>query len=43
MRKCVYRQQLDLEDAGCGARPELSAFTARVALELKAEADLMCA
>jgi hypothetical protein len=30
MRRCVYRQQLDL-DAGCGARAKLPAITARVA------------
>jgi hypothetical protein len=31
MRRCVYRQQLDL-DAGCDARAKLPAITARVAL-----------
>jgi hypothetical protein len=30
MRRCVYRQQLDL-DAGCGALAKLPAITARVA------------
>jgi hypothetical protein len=31
MRKCVYRKQLDLIDAGCDARPELSDLKARIA------------
>jgi hypothetical protein len=29
MRKCVYRKQLDLENAGCDARAELSVIKAR--------------